>query len=211
MTIDYKIIMYMVIGLFGMVGVMRGWKREALTTFLLLLLMVLLTQPALGQQIVALANKLARLVIIAVKGGLDFERMARVASDVKPPITDENAYSFFTFLIIGMVIISYGLGRITFKQEVSGLNMLLGGVLGGFNGFLILSLLVRFLFGGRFRGGAFVAQTVPSQPRIEIQGVPSQVFPAGYGLPLAVVFSLMLGFILFSSIFKVQPPFVRKK
>jgi len=57
-TVDYAVLMWMVIVLFGMVGFFRGWWKEGLTTGFLTLLILLLKIPGLAALIINTINKL---------------------------------------------------------------------------------------------------------------------------------------------------------
>src|SRR6185503_13202149 len=57
MQIDWTIISYLVIGFFAVIGFFRGWWKEAITTFLLALLVLLLQQPDWAQKIIDWLNQ----------------------------------------------------------------------------------------------------------------------------------------------------------
>ena len=65
-TVDYMILMWMVIILFGMVGYFRGWWKEGITTAFLTVLVLLLQFPGLAVAIINTINKFIKLVYIVI-------------------------------------------------------------------------------------------------------------------------------------------------
>ena len=82
-TMDYAVLMWMVIILFGMVGFFRGWWKEGLTTGFLTILILLLKFPGLAEWLINNTNKILKILyIIVVARSLDIERIAEVAKEI---------------------------------------------------------------------------------------------------------------------------------
>ncbi len=149
--IDYVVLMYMVMGLFGLVGFFRGWWKEGVTTFLLTLLVILLKVPEAAQAIIDTINKLIKLIyIIIVAHSLEAERIAEVAKEIKqaPIVLNASDNHIYIITLIVLIILSYMVGKIGMGKDVTGvhpLGALLGGILGLFNGFVVISLVREYL------------------------------------------------------------------
>jgi hypothetical protein len=159
-TVDYIILMWMVVILFGLVGYFRGWWKEGLTTGFLTLLVVLLQFPGLAKWIIdEILNKLIKLVyIVIVAHSLDIERIAEVAREIgEPPIKiDPAANETYLVALIGLLVISYIIGKISISKKAIGpsfLGSLFGAVFGLLNGFTVISLVREYVV-GRYLPGA---------------------------------------------------------
>ena len=158
-TVDYMILMWMVIILFGMVGYFRGWWKEGISTAFLTVLVLLLQFPGLAVAIINTINKFIKLVYIVIMArSLDIERIAEVAKEIgEPPIKiDPTATGTFILALIIVLIVSYLVGRISINKEVVGptfLGSLFGTIFGLLNGFTVISLLREYVV-GRYLPGA---------------------------------------------------------
>lgn len=152
-TVDYAVLMWMIIILFGMVGFFRGWWKEGLTTGFLTLLIVLLKFPGLAELIVNTTNKILKILyIMVVARSLDIERIAEVAKEVKeiPIKIDATDYRVYIFGLMGVLIASYIVGKIGVNRKVIGPNLLgalLGAIFGLLNGFTVISLVREYVLG----------------------------------------------------------------
>lgn len=158
-TVDYMVLMWMVIILFGLVGYYRGWWKEGLTTGFLTVLVILLQFPDLARAIINTINKLIKLVYIVLKArSLDIERIAEVARQVgEPPIRiDPTAKETYLVALIVVLAISYIIGRVSISKKAVGpsfLGALFGIIFGLLNGFTVVSLVREYVV-GRYLPGA---------------------------------------------------------
>ncbi len=165
-TMDYMVLMWMVIILFGLVGYYRGWWKEGLTTGFLTILVILLQFPGLAEAIIKTINKLIKLVYIVLKArSLDIERIAEVARQTgEPPITiDPTAKETYIFALVVVLAVSYIVGRVTISKKAIGpslLGALFGVIFGLLNGFTVISLVREYVV-GRYLPGA--TETVRAQ------------------------------------------------
>lgn len=162
-TMDYAVLMWMVIILFGMVGFFRGWWKEGLTTGFLTLLIVLLKFPGLAECIINNTNKILKILyIVIVARSLDIERIAEVAREIEeiPIRIDATDYRVYIVGLIGLLIVSYIFGKIGVSGKVVGPNVLgalLGAIFGLLNGFTVISLVREYTL-GRYLPGAAEAE-----------------------------------------------------
>lgn len=161
-TVDYAVLMWMIIILFGMVGYFRGWWKEGLTTGFLTFLIVLLKIPGLAELIIDTLNKIIKLLyIVIIARSLDIKKIAEKAAEIgdKVPKIDATDYRVYIVGLIGVLIASYILGKISVNQKVIGPTLLgstLGAVFGLLNGFTVISLVREYVL-GRYLPGVTAA------------------------------------------------------
>jgi hypothetical protein len=154
MQLSYQMLIllpFLVVG--ALTGVRRGWRREAFTTFGLLLTLVFFgTQQRTGV-LGELFNRLVQAFgwFFSTLLGTDFQTF---------PVVDPNNPSVFQ--IIGFIvffILSYAMGN-SFGdgKNVSRLGALAGGILGIVNVFLVGSQVFSFIY--QYRPSAFGDQSV---------------------------------------------------
>lgn len=219
-TFDYSQIMWIAIGLFGLVGFFRGWAKEVFTSGLLILLNFAIVDPKIAENIIAYVNSLLTLLKVIVseaQARVSTQDLVRAYNDATPVVTEENAYQLFIIVLILLIAASYMLGKITIGQEsMSPLSRLLGGLLGAFNGFMILSLAKDFLLGDFLSGGntnVITTQSadVPEAVAFELQNIPQgSVFDGYTGLLIVLLFFAVVFMLVLSSKFKFQKPLSRK-
>jgi len=175
--IDYQALTLMIVGVFGLVGFLRGWWKEAFTTGLLTLLLVMLKEPDLATRIVNILDSIVDTVWNLIQSLR--ESSGFVASTVEvgpPPDVDPQRYWVYVITLIVLVIASYFIGKIGLTQYgFSAGARLLGAVLGFFNGFIIISLVREFVI-GRFLPSApasAATATPPSTFTIQVMDMPS--------------------------------------
>jgi hypothetical protein len=173
--IDYTMFAYMAVGLFGLVGFMRGWWKEAVTTGLLTLLLLLLKKPDTAASLI---NSIDGIVVAAWNALRPILQSAAVtASDVaveEPPVIDPKRYSIYVIILVLAVTASYFFSKIGLTQTLSAGARLLGGVLGVYNGYVVLTLLREFVIGRYLPGAAdmAVAAAPPTAISIEVTNLP---------------------------------------
>lgn len=187
LEITYDQLVLLVMGLFMFVGATRGASREAITTVGLVVLLALLLEPGLAKPIVGYLSNMVRLIIafflsrFSVTPKVLLDTYARITV----PFTADNPYAFLIFALVGFVLLSYA-SRGT--RDVTALSRILGGLLGLFNGFLVISLfkeyVVRYI---QNRPGAVGVAGPASQVSVAVKGLPLSGPLAGDGRQFVVV------------------------
>jgi hypothetical protein len=177
--VDYNVVAYMIVGVFGLVGFFRGWWKEAVTAGLLTLLLVMLTVPDVATLIVNALNTAVDTVWSFIQSlsqsvSQSSPAVASVAQVGAPPSVTPQNYWVYVFILVGLVIASYFLGKVGLTQGLSAGSRLLGGIVGFYNGFISVSLLREFVI-GRYLPGASAAAanaTPPSTASIQVFNLP---------------------------------------
>ncbi|MGC8837802.1 MAG: hypothetical protein ACP5UM_05225 [Anaerolineae bacterium] len=211
-TIDYDTLVLVAVLLFAGIGFFRGWLREGVTTVVLLVLVALLAKPELAGPIIVYINKLLKLFLAFLKGGLtlDLENILKTYKEMGDVFTPENPYQFLLWLTGIGVALSYLGGRLALGagDTLTPLSHLLGGLLGAFNGFIVISLVKEYL--------VKYVQHLP-QPTAQVSALaagglePGKVAIAvsadaqaaglqGYGLYVAVFLGLIVGALIIGKI-----------
>jgi hypothetical protein len=142
--INWTAITYFVIGLFALSGFFSGWWKVAITTVLLVGLVLLLQNPELAQSLVGTMNS-----IIAWVWDL-FDQTSQ------PPQFDAGSTTTWIIVLILAITLAILISRLMLPGGVrsSGvaytvrpLGSILGGVLGAVNGFLIINLIREYVDG----------------------------------------------------------------
>ena len=174
--VDFVVLLYMVAGVFGLVGFFRGWWKEAITAGLLSALVILLQRPEAAGTVINSLNTLVTNiwsnVILPVTQG-----SGAIASQVDAgPILSEQNHSTYVVILIVFILASYFVGKIGLTDRVTAGGRVLGGVLGFYNGFVIITLVRDMLLGDLFPGAAdMLASSTAAQPEtlaIQLNNVP---------------------------------------
>ena len=173
--VDYNVLAYMVVGVFGLVGFFRGWWKEAITAGLLTLLLVMLTVPDVATVIVNALNTAVNTVWNFIQSIRQTSPAVASVAQVgaAPNVTPQN-YWVYVFILVGLVLASYFFGKIGLTQGLSAGSRLLGAVVGFYNGFIVISLLREFVI-GRYLPGASAAAanaTPPSTASVQVFNLP---------------------------------------
>jgi hypothetical protein len=172
--IDYPMFATMAVGLFGLVGFMRGWWKEAITTGLLTLLLLLLKKPDVAA---GLINSIDSIVVAAWNALRPIlESTAGTVSAVaaeEPPVIDPKRYSIYVIILVLAVVASYFFSKIGLTQTLSAGARLLGGGLGVYNGYVVITLLREYVIGRYLPGaGEMAAAAPPTAISIEVANLP---------------------------------------
>jgi hypothetical protein len=193
-TMDFQVFFYMVIGIFGLAGFMRGWWKEAITTGLLVFLLAMLKYPDLAAAVVDLLNQgLDLLSQLLIKTGLLQQSIAHI---------DPANSQFYIFTLIFFIIISYFIGR----SAAGTLNITVGGrmfgaILGLLNGFIILSLFREYILQRYLpnTGVTASAAATATTATMTVSNVPSQTVMDGAGIWILIIGGVLLFFFAISS------------
>ena len=192
-TMDFQVFFYMVIGIFGLAGFMRGWWKEAITTGLLVFLLAMLKYPDLAAAVVDLLNQgLDLLSQLLIKAGLLQQSIAHI---------DPANSQFYIFTLVFFVIISYFIGR----SAAGTLNITVGGrmfgaILGLLNGFIILSLFREYILQRYLPNTGIATSTAAaSTATMTVSNVPQQTVMDGAGIWILIIGGVLLLFFAISS------------
>jgi uncharacterized membrane protein required for colicin V production len=209
-TVDYAVLMWMVIILFSMVGYFRGWWKEGLTTGFLTGLVVLLRFPGLAEMIINFLNKLIKLVYIAIKAhSLDIERLAEVAKEITdiPIKLDPTDFRVYLAGLIIMLVLSYLVGRISVNSRVIGPNFLgaiLGAIFGLLNGFTVISLVREYAVGRYLPGAAAEGVADVASVALAVEELPSPSIVEGWVPWLLIAIGALLLFAVMATRWGVE-------
>jgi hypothetical protein len=198
LPIDYSDLITLVLAIFAFVGIMRGWYKEGITALFTIALAILVWRPQVAEKIIEVINGIIKLIasFFKAKGSLDPADLGAAAGQVSPNLfLDPDSYRLYIILTIVMLIVSYLIGEARFKEKVTPLSRILGGILGLFNGFVIVSLIKQYLLNYLRAKGGYV--TWSNEVSIKLTDVPIDNFFAGYGIifiliVLVAVIALMI-------------------
>lgn len=195
-TIDFQTFLLMAVGIFGLVGFLRGWWKEAITTGLLVLLVMMLQNPNIAQSLTDAINQVFRLIAtLFTAGTLEPVQLAQTASTVQPAVViNPGSFEFYVGLLIILIILSYFVGNAGIGNNVmTPFARLFGGILGLLNGFIILSLAREYILGRYLPGtGISAAASVPDNVTVTIANVPETTLMEGFTPWLIIIGGLMV-------------------
>lgn len=195
LSIDFNVVLYMVVGLFGLAGFLRGWWKEAITTGLLAFLLVMLENPELAQQIIDAINNLLN----SVRG---ISTIA--AAGVAPGTIVASQQQVYVVVLVLLVVMSYFVGNASLNNSLTTGGRIFGGVLGFTNGFIVLSLFKEYVLGRFLPGGlatelgtinaasAATAASVPQNLTVSIANVPQTSITDGFSIWIFIIGGAML-------------------
>ncbi|MDM8529651.1 hypothetical protein QUF63_00670 [Anaerolineales bacterium HSG25] len=152
MQINWVVLTYFVIGVFALSGFFRGWWKESITTGGLAFLFILLNNSPIAAELVNIVNSIITFVWSLAPNFFTnlFESMFDII--VTPGLAfqlDSSASETWIWALMLMVVFTTLVGRSLGPDAAKPIGRFLGALLGGFNGFLFLSLLREHL-DGRF-------------------------------------------------------------
>jgi hypothetical protein len=203
LPIEYNEVLSLVLVIFGIVGMMRGWYREGVTALFVALLAVLVWQPEIGEAIIDWINNFIRFIVAFFRAGLTFntERLTAQAAGTNPPL-DPDSYRLWIVITVVLVGVSYAIGEATFNGKMAPLGRLLGGIIGAANGFVLISLVKQYLTNYWAAQGRVMAQG--GQVAIQMTNVPATSFVSGYGIVFVLVILIaVVGLLIAGDRFKL--------
>jgi hypothetical protein len=194
LDIDFQVVFYMVVGLFGLAGFVRGWWKEAITTGLLVFLLIMLEFPDLAQTIIDTVNNLL--------GRVRDVELVQSAGVVPPTEVDPNQSQVYIITLVVLVVVSYFIGNSGIGNfNITTGGRIFGGILGFTNGFIILSLVREYILRRFLTPGAFAAASAPEQLTVNITNVPRSSITDGFAIWVFIIAgALLVMFALFSRI-----------
>jgi hypothetical protein len=167
--INWTFLTYLVVGLFAFSGFLRGWWKEAITTFFLALLVFLLRVPGIAQALIEIVNRILAFIWGILPNSLQlfltdfFQGVLGISTTGGVIQADANSGQTWLILLILFLVIASLIGWLTLPNRVHGgkgigyvttpLGSILGGLIGGFNGLLVINLVREYLDGRNLPGG----------------------------------------------------------
>ena len=190
LPIEYSDLMTLVLFLFALVGFMRGWYKEGITSFCAAALAILVWKPAVAREVIDKLNQIIKIVVMVFKSGFSLDPSQIMAQSVEPDLLlNSDSYRLYLVLTIALLILSYLVGEATFKDRLTPLGRLLGGLLGIFNGYVIVSVTKQYMLNDLSAKGQMTTQA--NQLSIQMTDVPMSNIFAGYGI--VFVFIVVIG------------------
>lgn len=183
--VDYTELRILVLAIFGFVGVMRGWYKEGITSLVVVVLALLVWQPSIAEEVIGIANEIIEMVV-----KLTTEKFSS-QSVVLDNLLDPKSYQLNVVVMVVVLIASYLVGDATFKDRLTPLGRLLGGILGLCNGYVILALVRDYMVNSL--GSEFRSQAVADGMSMQLAKAPTESLFAGYGI--IFVFVILIGVI----------------
>ncbi|HMQ50508.1 MAG TPA: hypothetical protein PKE64_02235 [Anaerolineae bacterium] len=240
MQLNWTIISYIVIGLLAISGYQRGWWKEAVTTFFLVFLVVLLTIPDFAQFLIETINEVVAIIWdLFPQGVKDF--LSNLFENWLGLDTGDGLFQFnsgdgsaWLLLLIVVLGLSVIIGRLGLFDGIrqgrpysvyvtTPLGRILGGLLGGINALILLDL-VREYLDGRFLPPSFftelamtgspqVQQTAPGAVAARVTDIPTFTFLDSPWAWILIGLSLILLIVVFRSrrLPRNEAPFGYKK
>lgn len=186
MVIDWAVLSIFVIGFFILGGFTRGWWREAVTTAILAVLIFLLANPDIASTFIGYINSFINTIWGFIPNGLQTtinQIIVPIFGVALPIQLDAASARTWILILMGSLVIAVIISRLAINREPTLTGKFLGSVLGGINGFLVLSLMREYIDGRALPGGREVAQAAGfestgdlAQPiqniSVEIAGLP---------------------------------------
>jgi hypothetical protein len=147
LPIEYSEVLILVVLVFAVVGMMRGWYREGITSLFVAFLAVLVWQPDIAERIIEFINDLIKYITNFISSGFS-SAAARTAVEQSSPAVplDPSSYQLWIMVTVGMVLVSYLIGEATFSGKMYPLSRIVGGFLGAANGYMLVTLAKEYLF-----------------------------------------------------------------
>jgi hypothetical protein len=141
--INATVVFWALVSIFCFVGLMRGWQKEIIATASIVLALFALSQ----------LNSAARLTSIVPDARLDGLDIARQQQQVDAVKVNRFAVQAIPFLVITFfgflgptITRQFQPGKFPEKARVAVTEGIVGALIGGINGWLILSSLARYAF-----------------------------------------------------------------
>jgi hypothetical protein len=203
LPIEYSEVVTLVLIIFGIVGMMRGWYREGVTALCVAFLAVLVWQPEIADSIIQWVNSFLRFIVTFFRAGLTFNTSELTAQAAKVgTLLNPDSYRLWIVVTLAMVAVSYAVGEATFNGKITPLGRLLGGLIGAANGFVLVSLAKQYLADYWTSQGQITAQA--DRVAIELTNVPTASFVSGYGIVFVLIILIaVLGLLIAGDRFKL--------
>jgi hypothetical protein len=179
--VEYSDLVSLFLFIFALVGLMRGWYKEGITSLFAAALALLVWRPEVARMLIGRITEILKLLIEFIRAGLNPEPQALVEPSAGlGSLLDPNSYEIYVIITVIMLAVSYVVGEATFKHRMTALGRILGALLGAFNGYIILSLIKQFII-NQVRAQA-VGPVRAEELSVQVTEVPTSNFFTGSGL-----------------------------
>lgn len=153
--INWTVVTYIVIGFFVINGFYRGWWKEAISTAFLAVLVLLLQQPTVAKLVIDFVNGVLDFLWALIPNSLLptvdslFEDVFAVSTNGEPLQFDPGSGGTWLLVLVLFLGLAVLVSRASLPSyhgfRVSPMGSFLGGLVGGLNGFIIISLVREYL------------------------------------------------------------------
>jgi hypothetical protein len=186
LPVEYSDLVSLFLFIFALVGLMRGWYKEGITSLFSAALALLVWRPEVARMLIGRITEVLKLLIVFIRTGLNPEPQALAEPSVGlGSLLDPNSYEIYVVITVVLLAVSYVVGEATFKHRMTALGRILGALLGGFNGYIILSLIKQFII-NQVRVQA-VGPVKAEQLSVQVTEVPTSNFFTGSGLVFILI------------------------
>ena len=166
MQINWTFVTYLVIGLFALSGFFRGWWKEGITSIFLIFLVFLLQQPGVAETFINAINSVLVLLWNLAPNFFslifnDLLGLGTPGSTAAIQADPGQASTWLTALVV-IVLLAILLGRflVPGSGSVTIVGSILGGLIGAFNGFIVVNLVREYLDGRALPGSVTPATEI---------------------------------------------------
>jgi uncharacterized membrane protein required for colicin V production len=192
LPVEYSDLVSLFLFIFALVGLMRGWYKEGITSLFAAALALLVWRPEVAQILIGRITEVLKILIVFIRTGLNPEPQALAEPSAGfGSVLDPNSYEIYIIITVVLLAVSYVVGEATFKHRMTALGRILGALLGGFNGYVILSLFRQFIL-NQVQAQA-VGPIKADQLSVQVTEVPTTNFFTGSGL--IFIFIVVVGVI----------------
>jgi hypothetical protein len=197
--INWTLITYLIVGIFALSGFLKGWWKEAITTFFLGILIFFLAVPEAAEWFINAINSVIRFIA---------EQLSRLGFTIDTILQFDpgsgQTWLVILLLFVGLAIFISRAGLSSIPQvrdsyiayEVTPIGGVLGAILGGLNGFLIITLVKQYLMGTNLPGSS----QLPTEIVMTSGGVVTVASPGANiqitNLPGFALFSVLLPWLI---------------
>lgn len=166
--INWTVVTYLVVGVFALAGFYRGWWKEAFTTFLLVILIFLLKVPGVAQWLVDRLNDLLAAIQAFLPASVISLLQDVFGLSTTGGVIQANSAEPGTWLLILLLFVIFAIlisilslpNRADWNNkdkeeifyELRPIGSVLGGLVGGLNGFIVINLVREYLDGRNLPG-----------------------------------------------------------
>jgi hypothetical protein len=192
LPVEYSDLVSLFLFIFTLVGLMRGWYKEGITSLFAAILALLVWRPEVAQMLIGRITDVIKMLIVFIREGLNPEPQALAGPSAGfGSLLDPTSYQIYVVITVVLLAVSYVVGEATFKHRMTALGRILGAMLGAFNGYVILSLIKQF-FLNQVQAQA-VGPIKAEQLSVQVTDVPTSDFFTGSGL--IFIFIVVMGVI----------------
>lgn len=192
LPVEYSDLVSLFLFIFALVGLMRGWYKEGITSLFAASLALLVWRPEVAQVLIGRITEVLKVLIVFIRTGLNPESQALAESSKGfGSLLDPNSYEIYIIITVVLLAVSYVVGEATFKHRMTALGRILGALLGAFNGYVILSLFRQFIL-NQMQAQA-VGPIKADQLSVQVTEVPTSNFLTGSGV--IFIFIVVVGVI----------------